>query len=1563
LNITCEQKATKWSSHSEEFAVKKAKTGLPVQPVPVRELNLRDVLRKIDLTESSSPSVLINQKFEILYFHGDTGRYLTPPVGEPVFNLLKMAREDLRPGLLTALDECTRERRPAGIREVTLKDQDAGDFVVDLAVRPLAGEGLPPDLFLVAFEDKSPVQIQAKKRGEAGEAEIRWLASFPRLNVNPVLEMDLTGTITFCNQAAFAAVQPGGGAAGPEAFLPEDLEYILIAVLEQPEEVFYREVRVKDGVYAENIAYVEPFKVIRIYATDITARKRFEEALRTANAQLSALIENSPLALMRLDEEGTILSCNPAGERMFGWSAAELVGQKIPFVPADELEVVRDVLRRVSQGERFVGIERRRLRKDGSVIDLSVSVAPMYDEAGTFTGIVSLLEDITPRKEAEAARRRSNQRLDLLAETASRLLASASPQQEVEGLCQEVMAFLGCEVFFHCIADETRGCLHLSAYAGIPAAEAKRNEWVDYGEAVCGCAAREGHRIVTEHVQTRVDPRTELVKSYGIQAYACHPLVVEGRVLGTLSFGARNRSKFSDNDLALMKAVADQVAIAMDRKKAEATLRRANDELEQRVRERTAELRRTVEHLQLEVEERLITEEMLRQSEARFLAAFDQSHVGAVIVDQDLRFQRVNPAFCRIIGYTFDELASMSVVDISHPDDRAKNLEAARRFLACETNYIRMEERNIRKDGAVIWIDLGVSAISPGSRPGYFLGIVQDITARKTAEKALAQHAALVRDLYDNAPCGYHSLDPAGRFVQVNNTELAWLGYTREEMLGGMHFTDLLTPASRGTFRKNFAGFKERGWVRDLEYELIRKDGTILAVLLNATAVKDEAGHYLMSRSTMVDITERRRVQEALKAERRRFFDMLEKIPAYVVLIGPDCTIPYANREFVRRFGDPGNRRCYEFSFRNDAPLEDCKALEVFKTKTPQTWEWTGPDGSTFQVHDHPFTDVDGSPLILELGVDISGLKAAEAGILRQSAILSAINRVFREFLICKTEEELGRTCLTIAEELTGSRFGFIGEVNQAGHLDITAFSDPGWAACQMGEAGQERVKLFNLGMRGLIGEVITEGRAVIANDPATYSGAAGLPPGHPPLTSYLGAPLRHGGQVFGLIALANKPGGYTQADQEAVETLSVAIVEGLMRFRAETRVVIVSRLYLLLSQVNEAIVRARDQAALFQEVCRIAVEEGRFKMAWVGLVDAQDDAVKDVARYGLEEGYLERIIISFREGPESLGPTGTAVRENRPDICNDIANDPRMALWREEALKRGYRSSGSFPLRVGGKVVGSLAMYAGQPGFFTDEEVRLLESLAHDISFAMESLERDARRRQTEAALKASEERLRDLTSRLINAQEAERKRLAIELHDDLGQSLMVLKLQVRQIEKKVPGDQRQIREHCTQALNYINEVVENVRRLSRDLMPPVLQDLGLGVAVKLILENFCKLHELECSWQIDAIQGLLAAEQEVMIYRIFQESLTNISRHAHATRVTVAIRKIPGAIRFSIEDNGVGVDLQNFSGQNLLEAGLGLASIEERARMVNGSLEIWSQEGQGTRITLVVPLGAKVV
>ncbi len=190
-----------------------------------------------------------------------------------------------------------------------------------------------------------------------------------------------------------------------------------------------------------------------------------------------------------------------------------------------------------------------------------------------------------------AAQERADQRTELLADTASQLLATDSPQGVIEDLCLKVLVFLDCQAFFNYLVDEPAGRLHLNACTGISEAEARRMEWLDYGVAVCGCAAREATPIVAEDIQHTDDPRTGRVKSYGLQAYACHPLIVQGRVLGTLSFGTRTRARFTEDELSLMKAVTDQVALAMERKRAQDELRRVNEGLEQRVAERTAELR------------------------------------------------------------------------------------------------------------------------------------------------------------------------------------------------------------------------------------------------------------------------------------------------------------------------------------------------------------------------------------------------------------------------------------------------------------------------------------------------------------------------------------------------------------------------------------------------------------------------------------------------------------------------------------------------------------------------------------------------------------------------------------------------------------------------------------------------------------------------------------------------------------------------------------------------------------------------------------------------------------
>jgi len=171
--------------------------------------------------------------------------------------------------------------------------------------------------------------------------------------------------------------------------------------------------------------------------------------------------------------------------------------------------------------------------------------------------------------------------------------------------------------------------------------------------------------------------------------------------------------------------------------------------------------------------------------------------------------------------------------------------------------------------------------------------------------------------------------------------------------------------------------------------------------------------------------------------------------------------------------------------------------------------------------------------------------------LLRQSAVLDAINRIFQETLTCETVEKVARTSLSVAEELTGSEFGFIGEVNQAGRFDTIALSNPGWDAYTMPKSDAV-VMIEDMQIRGIWGSVIKDERALIVNDPASHHDSVGPPEGHPTLTSFLGVPLKHGDRTVGMIALANKASGYSTFDQEDVETLSIALMAALNRKRSE---------------------------------------------------------------------------------------------------------------------------------------------------------------------------------------------------------------------------------------------------------------------------------------------------------------------------------------------------------------------------------------------------------------------------
>ena len=315
---------------------------------------------------------------------------------------------------------------------------------------------------------------------------------------------------------------------------------------------------------------------LSIRFVDVSARKRTESSLREAEQSVRAG-ERRFRALFDAMAEGValhevvlvdgrpvdyrVVDVNAAYERQTGLAAGVARGALASELYGMGEPPYLETFARVAQtGEPawfetyFAPLERR------------FRISVVRPAPGMFA---TVFEDITAQTTTQVALETSRRRAELLTWTAGSLLATDDPQGLVEELCDRVMTELDCQAFFNFLVDDEAGRLRLNAYAGIPDDEARAIEWLDYGVAVCGCAALDARRIVAEEIPTTPDPRTDLVASYSIQAYACHPLMSEGRVLGTLSFGTRTRTHFSDDELALMKAVADHVAIAISHKRAD----------------------------------------------------------------------------------------------------------------------------------------------------------------------------------------------------------------------------------------------------------------------------------------------------------------------------------------------------------------------------------------------------------------------------------------------------------------------------------------------------------------------------------------------------------------------------------------------------------------------------------------------------------------------------------------------------------------------------------------------------------------------------------------------------------------------------------------------------------------------------------------------------------------------------------------------------------------------------------------------------------------------------------
>jgi signal transduction histidine kinase len=356
----------------------------------------------------------------------------------------------------------------------------------------------------------------------------------------------------------------------------------------------------------------------------------------------------------------------------------------------------------------------------------------------------------------------------------------------------------------------------------------------------------------------------------------------------------------------------------------------------------------------------------------------------------------------------------------------------------------------------------------------------------------------------------------------------------------------------------------------------------------------------------------------------------------------------------------------------------------------------------------------------------------------------------------------------------------------------------------------------------------------------------------------------------------------------------------------------------------------------------------------FVYVTTPEDGEFRLVAVAGRDESY---VTLADPGGAQASllvkGPLNRAVLGKTPVIVADIQRDPSLAAWQPEAEARGVQSMAAVPLLSHDRVMGVLAAYAQQPNFFDPDSMAILMALASQAAVAIQNA-------WLFAELEAQREALRQVSLRLVNAQEEERRRISRELHDDLGQGLTALKINLDVARRALSADAPvKLHRSIDEATSLAVQTLETARNLSLELRPTMLDDLGLVSALRWEIDRYEQRMGQEVCFEADLAGQTLRPEIEITLYRIIIEALTNVARHAHASHISVHLRLENCQVLAGVEDDGVGFDAASWFGSPAERRSMGLVSMRERAGLLGGQFEVISQPGRGTQVRVRLPIG----
>ena len=997
-----------------------------------------------------------------------------------------------------------------------------------------------------------------------------------------------------------------------------------------------------------------------------------------------------------------------------------------------------------------------------------------------------------------------------------------------------------------------------------------------------------------------------------------------------------------------------------------------------------------------DISERKKADQALRESETRFRSYFELGLIGVAITSPAKGYLEVNDELCRILGYERSELLRKTWAELTHPDDLAADVAHFNRVLAGEIDGYSRGKRFIRKDGKVIDTTISVKCLrrADGSID-YFVGLLQDITERKRAEQALRESEERFRELAENIDDIFWLTDLQHKKVLYISPayERIW-GRTCESLYASVRsWTDSLHPEDR----ERILALRGDGHLQempDMTYRIVRPDGSLRWIHQREFPVKDAEGKVVRVAGIVEDITERKRVEQSQRESRLRYETLVQSIDGIVWEADPQTFMfTFVSKQAERILGYPLEQWFGGPSFWPDHmhPADRDWAVKFCVDATARgedhqfEYRMISADGREVWLNDIVTLHIapDQSVILRGLMVDITERKRADQALreteirfrqlaenISQAFWLSDVEGTLIHYIGPAYEKISGRSCESLyanpaswldfvhpedreriaADERSQSITG----QHDRSYRIVRPDGSVRWIHDRAFPVRDESGELIRVAG---IAEDITERKEaeeLVLRAREFYLTLLDKFP-TPVWRSDVHAECNYFNQTWLEFTGRTMEQEWGQGWAEGVHPADLAACLRSYReafdlrrpFELEYRLRRSDGEYRWILDYGRPFDDLDGQFAGYIGSChditerklaeqRLRESETRFRqiaenieeMFWITDLEGSNTIYISPAYERITGRSCESLYAAPKSWREYIHP------EDRPRMEATFASDPGSTgdhtyrIVRPDGSIRWIRDRG-FPVR---DESGEVVRFAG---------------IAEDITAS----------KSAEEELQHVNEQLRVLSRRLFQVQEDERRHLARELHDEIGQALTAVKINLDSIEA-VEGSAQSLR--LKEASTILDNLLWQVRQISLDLHSSLIDDLGLAPALRSLLDQQARRAGLRT--QFCAAEPLQNVDPGIQTtgFRIAQEAITNVLRHAKAQSLSVHLQTGGGKLRMKIVDDGTGFSLAEIERRDRQEGGFGLLGMKERAALVGGRVQIISSTHKGTRVEVSLPLNA---